>query len=500
MKVKELIKDLPGVQVQGKLEQDVSELFYDSRLLTPGSLFFCIKGFKFDGHRFAGEAAAKGAKVLVVEDEVSVSEGVAVIKVPDARKAMALMSAAFYYYPARDLKLTGVTGTNGKTTITYMLDDIFKAQGYTTGLIGTLNVIIDGKIKKSEHTTPESLDLQRIFSEMRAAGVKYVSMEVSSHSLALERVYGCEFEAAVFTNLTQDHLDFHKDFEDYFETKLKLFKQLKPAGQGIVNRDDDYGEKLLVFNPSFISYALKKAAVIKGENLSCSSEGSTFKAVTPWGSRDLRLNLKGKFNVYNALGALGAALTQGLKFNQVCDSLEQFSGVKGRFENIKAGQDFLVLIDYAHTPDALNKVLLTAREITKGKLICVFGCGGDRDPKKRTLMGQIAGKHADLVIITSDNPRTEEPLKIIAAIEKGVMDCSDSYLVEPDRRKAINSALSKARTEDCVVIAGKGHEDYQILSTGTIHFDDAEVVKEYFHGVRGKDQEAIKKNSGILAP
>jgi UDP-N-acetylmuramoyl-L-alanyl-D-glutamate--2,6-diaminopimelate ligase len=480
MKIKDLIKDLPQAEVWGDVEHEVQELHYDSRKVTPGSLFFCIKGFKFDGHSFASQAVSQGATALVVEEAVGALQAVTVIKVPDARKAMALMAAAFYAYPFQALKLIGVTGTNGKSTITYMLDEIFKAAGFATGIIGTLKIMIKGEALKTEHTTPEALDLQILLARMREAGVQCVNMEVSSHSLVLDRVLGCRFDAAVFSNLTQDHLDFHKDINEYFEAKLKLFKYLKPGGQGIINKDESFGEKILALHPDFLGYATEKFTDIMAEDLICAEQGSRFNLVTPWGSAYVNLKVMGKFNVYNALAAAGAALSQGISLDAVCCGLESFTGIKGRFESLKLGQDFLVLVDYAHTPDALHKVLLTAREITRGKLICVFGCGGDRDAKKRPLMGEAAVRNADRVIITSDNPRTEDPLKIIYDIEQGIKDSGSSYLIEPDRRKAIYLALSQAGTGDCVVIAGKGHEDYQILKTGTIPFDDAEVVREFF--------------------
>ncbi|HOV79789.1 MAG TPA: UDP-N-acetylmuramoyl-L-alanyl-D-glutamate--2,6-diaminopimelate ligase [Bacillota bacterium] len=459
----------------------VNGITYDSRRVKPGCLFVAVKGFKHDGHDYIEDAVERGASAVVAERKVTVPAGVAWAVVPDSRRALALLSARFFGYPSLKMRMIGVTGTNGKTTTASLLTAVLKAAGEKTGLIGTVHNLIGDKVLPVSHTTPESADLQELLHDMAAAGVGSCVMEVSSHALALHRVEGCEFDVAVFTNLTQDHLDFHSGMEDYLESKLRLFSSLggfnrKKGGKyAVINADDAYaGRFSQAAGGNVCTYGLKGPADVLAEDISVTPGGVMFGVTGKWGRCFLNLKITGMFNVYNALAAFTAAAAIGVPLETIRKGLENSPGVAGRFELVDAGQDFSVIVDYAHTPDGLENVLRTARQITEKRLITVFGCGGDRDRAKRPLMGEIAVKYSDYSVITSDNPRTEDPLKIINDIEQGVKTGSEraSYTVEPDRRKAIRLAVKTAGRGDVVVIAGKGHEDYQIIGTVKYPFDD----------------------------
>lgn len=475
-------------------------LAYDSRRVGPGFVFFAVKGFQDDGHLYVQDAVQRGAVGVVVERPVPVPPPVGVVQVSNVRRALALAAARFYGHPAEHLRMVGVTGTNGKTTTTHLIRAVFQTQGKKAGLIGTLYNKIGDKIVPGERTTPESLDLQALLRRMVDEGVEAVAMEVSSHALALERVTGIEFDVAVFTNLTQDHLDFHQDLEDYFAAKARLFAALEEPGTksrpkaAVLNTDDPYGKRLVSLSGvETVTYGIENPADVRARDVVFTAGGTSFEADTPWGRASVNLKLAGRFNVYNALAAFAVGGLEGLPPSEVARALEDVTVVPGRFERIEAGQDFTVVVDYAHTPDGLASVLQTARALSRGRLIVVFGCGGDRDPTKRPVMGEIAGRLADFTVITSDNPRREDPLAIIAAIEAGVRSAGGNrYVVEPDRREAIRIALRYAQPGDLVVLAGKGHEDYQIIGDRKLPFDDREVATAILKEMAAEKSRGVK--------
>lgn len=475
MKLKELLKGLNYTISNGSEDIDISKVEYDSRKIIKGDLFFCIEGFKVDGHRFASTAVKNGAAAIVCMQDIEENLPCTIIKVKDSRKAMSLISANYYENPSDKFKLIGITGTNGKTTSTFMMKSILEEASKKVGLIGTIANYIGDKKMHSERTTPESLELQKLFYEMNSEGVDYCIMEVSSHSLSLDRVYGVEFSEAIFTNLTQDHLDFHKTFENYYEAKLKLFSSAKNS---IINIDDQYGKRVYddVKNNK-ITYSIEKAADIKAENINIHSRGASFNLIYKGDSIKVNLNLPGRYNIYNALGSAAACLNEGVSLEHVKAGLEKVT-VPGRCEIVTKGYDlgFDVIVDYAHTPDGLENILKTAREFTEGRLISVFGCGGDRDITKRPIMGKIGSDLSDIAVVTSDNPRTEEPTAIIEDIVKGIE--KDNFVVVLNRAEAIKKAMCLAEKNDVIVIAGKGHEDYQILKDKVIHFDEREIIRD----------------------
>ncbi len=465
-----------GHTVTGPGDVAVSGVAYRSDRVVPGDAFFCIRGFARDGHEFAADAVAKGASALVVESVVPGVETPQFV-VADTRVALALASAEFYDHPSGDMDVAGITGTNGKTTTTYLLDGIMREAGHTTGVIGTVETRIAGERQESSRTTPESADLQALFARMLDAGVTGCAMEVSSHAVDLHRVDGTRFAVVAFTNLTQDHLDFHHTLEEYYSVKKRLFSDFD-SGARVVNIDDPFGMGLAAEFDDAITVGRASDAAVRADNVRLDASGADFTLVTPAGTANLRLPLAGAFNVSNALVAAGCALGMGIEFGAIVRGLESAPQVPGRLERIDCGQQFSVVVDYAHTPDSLEKAITAVREVTEGRVITVFGCGGDRDPDKRPLMGSAAGHTSDHVIVTSDNPRSEDPVGIILQVEDGVRRGSASYQVEVDRRHAIELAISQAAPGDSVLIAGKGHEDYQIFSDRTIHFDDREVARE----------------------
>ncbi|MDQ7822685.1 MAG: UDP-N-acetylmuramoyl-L-alanyl-D-glutamate--2,6-diaminopimelate ligase [Candidatus Eremiobacteraeota bacterium] len=494
MKLKELLHSIADSHVVGSREIDVTGIAYDSRQAFPGCLFCCIKGFKADGHDFIADALSRGAKTVCLEKPMELPDGVVKVVVPHSRRALALMSAEFYGHPSRKLKIIGVTGTNGKTTTTSLIEMMLTACGVKTGLIGTLFTKIGSLKTTSKVTTPESLDLQATLASMVDHGCECAVFEVSSHALELHRVEGCVFDRAVFTNLTQDHLDFHRNLEEYFQAKLKIFTALdgREKDQAAILNADDPSSKRIAEHLSVpaLTYGVRdKKALYHARDPQVTFEGLSYQLMAPEGIIPVTIPVSGGFNVSNSLAAIAAASSLGVPPAELASAAREFHGVKGRFELIRAGQEFAVIVDYAHTPDGLENVLTTARQITSGSLITVFGCGGDRDRTKRPLMGGIAATLSDRIIITSDNPRTEEPGMIIADIEEGVRLAGKSYEQEADRRKAIFKALGMARRGDTVVIAGKGHENYQIFRDRTIHFDDGEVVHEFFKELVSRDEK-----------
>jgi UDP-N-acetylmuramoyl-L-alanyl-D-glutamate--2,6-diaminopimelate ligase len=469
---------------------EVASLAYDSRQVRPGGLFVAVRGFRQDGRKFIPDALARGAKAVVVDDPgVTLPPGIVRVLVPDSRSALPDLAAAFFDYPSRKLQLVGITGTNGKTTTAFMSEAIFRNAGYTTGLIGTVENHVGSEVLPVERTTPESVDVEELLYRMHQAQVAYAVMEVSSHALELGRVKNLEFDVAVFTNLTQDHLDFHETFDNYRTAKAKLFRQLSASGvrggerTAIINADDPSGETMRqATRAQVLTYGIKKPADIVAEDIDIGAKAATFTVRCAQGSERIRLRLTGLFSVYNALAACGVGLALGVDLSCVKAALENLPGVSGRFEQVYAGQDFAVIVDYAHTPDGLENILRTAKEFARGRILLVFGCGGDRDRTKRPIMGCLAAEYADLVFITSDNPRSEEPLAIIKEIEAGArQDPGARAVLEiiPDRRAAIGAAIKAARPEDVVLIAGKGHETYQIIGDRVLPFDDRAVALEF---------------------
>jgi UDP-N-acetylmuramoyl-L-alanyl-D-glutamate--2,6-diaminopimelate ligase len=459
----------------------------DSRLAGPGDLFICVRGLVVDGHRFAAKAVEQGAAALVVEEPLPLDVPMLVVK--DARFAMSVIANHFYGYPSREMKVIGVTGTNGKTTTTHIIEKILNDHGYRTGLMGTVRMRIGDEIFPTENTTQEALELQRNFRRMRDVGTEYCIMEVSSHALDLGRVKSTRFRSALFTNLTQDHLDYHKTMEEYRIAKGLFFSRL---GNGVAEMPEERSYSLLNVDDAAsayyagqtavetITYGIDHDADIRARDIHITSKGTKFRLYTYAGDTDVHLKLVGKFNVYNALGAVAVALLEGVSLEEIKQSLEAMPSVEGRMEAVDEDQDFLVLVDYAHTPDGLENALAAVKEVAEGKVITVFGCGGDRDRTKRPKMGRIAARYSDYVFVTSDNPRSEDPEAILLDIEPGVTDAGltrDRYMMIADRRTAIQKAIEMASPKDVVLIAGKGHETYQLVKGATLHFDDREEAR-----------------------
>lgn len=477
MRLLELLKDLEYEVVTGQDKIEINAVQYDSRKINSGDLFVCIEGFNVDGHNYIDNAVCTGAAAIICSKDVKANLDCTVIKVNDTRKALALVSSNLYGNPSKDIKLIGITGTNGKTTSTYMIKSILEGAGYKTGLIGTISNYIGEEKLKADRTTPESLELHSLFNEMKNRKIEYCIMEVSSHSLSLNRVYGLNFSQAIFTNLTQDHLDFHKTFENYYKAKLSLFEN---TNNSIINIDDIYGRKMIEDIPkssSIVTYSIEGLGDLVAENVENHSRGAEFDLKFKGENVHINLSIPGKYNVYNALCSAGACLSEGISLKLIKEGLENVV-VPGRCEiatkNSHLGFD--VIIDYAHTPDGLENILKTAREFTKGRLISVFGCGGDRDKTKRPIMGNIGSELSDIAVITSDNPRSEEPMSIIKDVIGGIE--KDNYVVVENRREAIKEAMKMAEKDDVIVVAGKGHEDYQILKDRVIHFDEREVISD----------------------
>jgi UDP-N-acetylmuramoyl-L-alanyl-D-glutamate--2,6-diaminopimelate ligase len=474
MRLDELVAIAEPIRIVGDSSVEIADLAYDSREVGPGTLFFCAPGRNFDRHDFAADAVGRGAVALVVERELAV--GVAQVVVDDARAAMAPLAARFHGDPTAELKVIGVTGTNGKTTSAFLIREALEAAGTSCGLLGTVKQVVGGVEEEVERTTPEAIDLQATFRRMLERGDRACAMEVSSHALALHRADAIHFEVALFTNLTREHLDFHEGMEDYFQAKRLLFEREPSAA--IVNVDDEFGRRLAGEFPCTTFSTEDAAADYVAREISLGPAGSSFAILGPDGETKVRIGLPGLFNIANALGAFAVATALGVEPRVAAGGLERVASVPGRFEPVDEGQAFAVLVDYAHTPDSLENVLREARRLSAGRVIAVFGAGGDRDRGKRPEMGRAAAELSDLAIVTSDNPRSEEPGAIVAEILAGI-EHGDGVEVEPDRRAAIALALSRAEPGDSVVIAGKGHEQGQELEDGRkIPFDDREVARE----------------------
>ncbi|MBQ2614682.1 MAG: UDP-N-acetylmuramoyl-L-alanyl-D-glutamate--2,6-diaminopimelate ligase [Clostridia bacterium] len=479
MNLSELLKDIQVKKLDGTERMEITGIAFDSRAVKPGNLFVCISGFQTDGHKYAQNAVKQGAIAVVAERELE-DVGVTCILVENSRLALAKLAAAFYGYPDRKFCLIGITGTNGKTTTTYLVKSVLEKMGKKVGLIGTNQNMIGTEVIPTSHTTPDSLELMRLFAMMAEKGADYVVMEVSSHSLALDRVAACTFDVGAFTNITQDHLDFHNTMEEYLAAKGILFRLAKA---GAVNADDA-GAAYLCENAtcdSMLTYGLEEGCAMRASQVVLEENGVRFSLSYQGETYDVELGIPGKFSVYNALTALSCLAAAGIPLKEAVDCLRVARGVKGRVEMVETGRDYSVIIDYAHTPDGLLNVISTIRGFAKGRILVVFGCGGDRDKSKRPKMGKIVSELADFAIVTSDNPRTEDPDAIIADILEGVKEGGGAYAVVPNRFEAIEYALDHAQKDDIILLAGKGHETYQILADRTISFDEREIVHKLLH-------------------
>lgn len=492
-----LLSKLPSYEYKEKQDPTILDLHMDSRLVTEGSLFFCIKGYTVDGHDFVEQAEEKGAVAIVAEKPVKAS--IPVVLVKDSKRAMAILSATFYNHPTKKLHLIGVTGTNGKTTTTHLIEKILGDAGKNTGLIGTMYVKYNGKMVEAKNTTPESLVLQKNFSDMVEDGVEVVTMEVSSHALQLGRVHGTHFDVAVFTNLSQDHLDFHETMEKYAQAKGLLFAQL---GNGydderqpiaVLNKDDSVYKTMAEMTAApILSYGIHSDADMRAVNVQLRETGVSFDIQIGHETAHLDFNMSGTFSVYNALAAAAAAYVSGVALHDIVESLSSVEGVAGRFERVEMDQPFHVIVDYAHTPDSLENVLRTIREFAKGKVSVVVGCGGDRDKTKRPKMAAIAEELSDFVYLTSDNPRTEDPKMILQDMEKGLV--TSNYTVIENRKDAIYEAVKRAQAEEIILIAGKGHETYQTIGKTNYHLMTGKWLKKQQRSV-GNECKSYYKTS-----
>ncbi len=484
MKLEKLLAGAEIKKISGPSDVEIESIGYDSRRAAAGALFFAMQGVKLEGVEFVEDALVRGAVAVASARErpIQFPENATWIELLPGceRRGLARAAANFYGHPADALKLVGVTGTNGKTTTAFLVDSILRGAGYTDGLIGTTGYRTPKGALAAPNTTPESLDLQQIFAEIRDARGTHVVLEASSHALAMERLSGCHFAVAIFTNLTRDHLDYHKTFEEYFAAKKLLFTGTGAGAPdaGVINVDDPYGAQLAGLARRTLSYGLKNAAELTAKKFALSFDGLEFTAQTPIGNIEVRSPLVGRINVYNILAAIGAGIALEIPKAKIGQGIAALELVPGRFQRIDEGQPFLVVVDYAHTDDALRNLIATARELsTSGRIITVFGAGGERDRTKRPLMGEAAGSLSDLVVLTSDNPRSEDPLRIINDVVVGLQKVDAKYQVEPDRERALEMALEEARPGDIVLLAGKGHETYQVLRSGTVEFDDREKAR-----------------------
>jgi UDP-N-acetylmuramoyl-L-alanyl-D-glutamate--2,6-diaminopimelate ligase len=502
MRLAELLSAVEPQAVNAAGDAEICGLAYDSRAVVPGDLFFALRGVAADGHRFLGAARERGAVAAVVEDSSAVPAGLPFVQVADARLTMARMAARFYGEPTAGVPLVGITGTNGKTTTSYLVEAILERAGIPAAVLGTVSYRFRERLLPAPHTTPESVELQRTLRELLEAGARGVVMEVSSHALEQHRVDGCRFDVGVFTNLTRDHLDYHRDMETYFASKARLFRELlapgqgKPGCQAVINSDDPYGARLAAAAPGpVITFGLTGTPAVTARDVLFSTEGIRATLVTPRGEIHLHSRLLGRFNLANLLAAAAAGYALGLPAAAIRAGLEGHATVPGRLERVENDRGVILLVDYAHTGDALENVLQTLAELKAGRIITVFGCGGDRDRGKRPVMGEVAARFSDLAIVTSDNPRTEDPHAIIAEVRAGILPLGlreyrsaeleaglpeKGFVILANRREAIRLAVRLARPGDIVLLAGKGHEDYQIIGTTKHHFDDREEAAAAF--------------------
>lgn len=481
MILKDLIKNLKYIKLIGNENVEISNLTIDSRKVKKGSMYGAIKGFNVDGHKFIKNCIENGASLIVCEDleDFCIDDNVAILQVENTRKALAIIAKNFYNNPTENINLIGVTGTNGKTSTTYFLEQILLEYKKTVGIIGTIEIRENGKKVEfdfSTSTTPDTIELNELFSTMVSDNIDNIVMEVSSHALELHKVEECNFNIGIFTNLTQDHLDMHKSMENYLNAKSKLFSMCKI---GIINIDDKYAQDIIK-NASckVFTYSIEKESDLQAINIQYFMDRVTFDVKINDKIENFILNIPGRFSVYNALSVIGSCLMQNIPIDIIKEGIKNIKGVPGRIQTIPNNKGFNVIVDYAHTPDGLDNIIKAVREFTKGKVITIFGCGGDRDRKKRPIMGEISANLSDYTIITSDNPRSEVPEAIIDEIETGIKPITNNYEKITGRRDAIYRGVSIAKANDSIIIAGKGHEDYEIFADKTIHFDDTEVAKE----------------------
>jgi UDP-N-acetylmuramoyl-L-alanyl-D-glutamate--2,6-diaminopimelate ligase len=481
MKIKQLIESLDSINnLAGLKDFQVKGISCNSKNISDDFIFVAIKGNREDGNKFINEAIRKGAKAVVSESPVTSHqspENVYFVAVKDARKALAQLASRFYGNPSLNLKVMGITGTNGKTTVSYLIEAVLKEAGFLPAVIGTINYRFKDKLIPSKNTTPGPIELQSMLSQMLKEDIDYAIMEVSSHALDQERIEGIKFHSAVFTNLTQDHLDYHKTKESYFKAKAKLFKNLNPRSYAVINNDDRFSDRLKRLTPArIITYGIEKKATVRAKDIRFDCSHTEILLDSPKGRISLVSPLIGKHNIYNILAVVACALEEGIDVPVIKSALEKFSNVPGRLERVNSKRDFSVFVDYAHTEDALNNIINTLRHICKKRIIVVFGCGGERDKTKRPKMGRVVSELSDYAIITSDNPRSEDPKEIINDIKCGIRKMN--FCVIPDRFDAIKKSLSLAKSGDIVLVAGKGHEDCQIIKDKRINFDDRKVIKE----------------------
>lgn len=479
MKLNKILSNIDYKVIQGTTELEVNNMEFDNRTVNSNDVFFALKGISTDGHKYIEAAIKKGARAIIVSKDININnKDVTIIKVSDTRIAFALASANYFDNAHKKLKIIGITGTNGKTTSAFMIKSILEQAGYKVGLLGTIANYIGRKKIDSKSTTPESFELHKLFKKMVDEGVEYCVMEVSSHSLYWDKVYGIDFKYGIFTNLTQDHLDFHKTFEEYYRCKFKLFTISETC---IINNDDEYGKKIIKelndTNKKIITYGIHSKSDYEAKNYEIMPRSINYDLVHKGIISPMSISISGEYNIYNSLEAIVVAVEEGISKDIVKTAMTKIV-VNGRCEILKCTESlgFHVILDYAHTPDGLEKIMRTCKDFTEGRLIGVFGCGGDRDKSKRPIMGKIGTDICDIAVITSDNPRSEEPIAIINDILKGVR--KNNYIIEENRRLAIKKAIIEAKKDDVIVIAGKGHEDYQVLKTGKIHFDEHEIVEE----------------------
>ena len=483
VKLREIVSNVDIESTAGDLDVDIQDICYDSRKAGENCLFVAIPGFKVDGHQFIEEAFSRGATAFVIEKEIPVPSGRTVVRVSSTRKTLAQISNIFYDYPSRKLKLVGVTGTNGKTTVTYLLQSIFQQAGGITGRLSTINYDLGGEIISAAVTTPESLELQRFLQRMLSNGVRYAFMEVSSHSLVLHRVDGVQFSWAIFTNLSSEHLDFHCSMDDYLKAKLILFKRMVPEKIALINIDDASSNRIRQETPCrILTYAVQKDADYYGHTIRVENVRTIFQVNIHGRDERFEVYIPGIHNVYNALAAIGVAIEEGISLSAIREGLKRIQSIPGRLERVENKAHLNIYVDYAHTPSALEQVITSLKQMTRGRLIVVFGCGGDRDPYKRPVMGRIAVNKADFLVVTSDNPRGENPERIIRDIEEGMLGegarKGRDYTIFVDRKEAIAYALHRLRGNDILLVAGKGHEKVQIFKGRVVPFDDRSVIRE----------------------
>ncbi len=479
MLLRELLMDLDIIDIRGCIDLGVESIAYDSRKVSKNSLFICIRGFKTDGHLYIRDAIINGAIAIITEEDTNITH-VTVIRVKNTRRAMAVLANKFFDYPSEKLQLVGITGTNGKTSTSYMVKNILEKANNKVGVIGTIANWIGEKRIETKLTTPEAIDFQALLYKMLNKQIKYCIMEVSSHSLELNRVDGSNFRIGLLTNLSSDHMDFHNTVEEYRNSKKKLFS--KTSYKNIINIDDKHGKiifkEIKDYKTSLLTYGIDNRADIMAKDITLNLKGVSFQLYSPDYRGRIEISIPGIFTVYNALAAIAISHALGIEFKSIQEGLRDMAGIAGRMDLINEFKEFAVIVDYAHTPDALENLLKSTRKFAANKLITVFGCGGDRDKNKRAVMGEIAGENSDLTIITSDNPRTENPLEILAMIEEGIKKTPGRYFIVEDRRQAISLALRRAQKGDIVLIAGKGHETYQTIGNKNFEFDDKKVALE----------------------